>query len=78
MNGLGALVFTGGVGENSASVRREAAAGVRFLGVAIDSRQNADMRGDGEISAKGAKVRSLVVRAREDVEVSREVRRFLS
>jgi len=77
MNGLDALVFTGGVGENSAPVRREAAAGVRFLGIEIDANLNAAMKSDGEISARGATVRTLVVRAREDVEVARDVRRLL-
>ena len=77
MNGLDALVFTGGVGENSAPVRAAAAAGLGFLDVAIDPMLNADIKDDGEISAKGAKVRSMVVRAREDVEVARDVRRLL-
>ena len=77
MNGLDALVFTGGVGENSAPVRREAAAGLRFAGVDIDKKLNAAMKTDGEISARGASVRTLVVRAREDVEVARDVRRLL-
>lgn len=77
MNGLDALVFTGGVGENSAPVRREAAAGVRFLGIDVDAKLNAAMKSDGEISARGAIVRTLVVRSREDVEVAREVRRLL-
>ena len=77
MDGLDALVFTGGVGENSAQVRSAAAAGLGFVGVAIDARSNAAIKDDGEISAKGAKVRSMVVRAREDVEVARDVRRLL-
>ena len=41
MNGLDVLVFTGGVGEHAAAVRAAAAAGLSFLGVALDERSNA-------------------------------------
>ncbi|HEV2140442.1 MAG TPA: acetate/propionate family kinase [Candidatus Dormibacteraeota bacterium] len=77
MNGLDALVFTGGVGENSAPVRGAAAAGLRFLGVDVDQKLNASVKTDADISAKDAAARTLVVRAREDVEVARDVRRLL-
>src|SRR5712691_7372502 len=78
MNGIDALVFTGGVGENSAPVRSEAAAGLRFLGVDVDATSNDRIAGDRDISARGARVRTLVVHAREDVEVARDVRWLLS
>jgi len=78
MNGLDALVFTGGVGENSAPVRSEAAAGLRFLGVEIDAGVNAGIKGDGDVGARAAQVRTLVVHAREDAEVARNVRRLLN
>lgn len=77
MNGLDALVFTGGVGENAAPVRSEAAAGLGFLGVQLDARLNARIKIDGDVSARDAIVRTLVVHAREDVEVARDVRRLL-
>jgi acetate kinase len=78
MNGLDALVFTGGVGENAAPVRAAAAEGLAFIGVEIDPSLNATARADLDISAPAAKVRTLVVKAREDVEVAREVRRILA
>jgi len=78
MNGLDVLVFTGGVGENSAPVRSAAVAGLRFLGLEIGPTLNASLRADSDISAPGAQVPTLVVKAREDVEVAREVRRVLS
>ena len=74
LGGLDALVFTGGVGENAAEVRRRAAAGLRFLGVAVDEDVNAGARPDADVTARGAAVRTLVVRAREDLEMAREVR----
>jgi acetate kinase len=78
MNGADALVFTGGIGENASAVRDEAVSGLRFLGLEIDPTLNSKLEGDGDISAAGATTRTLVVHAREDVEVAREVRGVLS
>lgn len=78
MNGLDALVFTGGVGENAAPVRAAAVAGLRFLGLEVGPTLNATLEPDSDISAPGATVPTLVVKAREDVEVAREVRRVLA
>ncbi|HEX2680280.1 MAG TPA: acetate/propionate family kinase, partial [Candidatus Dormibacteraeota bacterium] len=78
MGGLDALVFTGGVGENAPDVRAAAVGGLRFLGVEIDAGWNANVARDSDISAAGATVPTLVIHAREDVEVAREVRKVLS
>jgi acetate kinase len=77
MGGLEVLVFTGGVGERSSEIRRRAAAGLGFLGVAVDADADADAVPDADVSARGASVRTLVVRAREDLEMAREVRATL-
>lgn len=78
MDGLDALVFTGGVGENSHDVRAAAAAGLGFLGVAVDPMLNTSATGDADIGAGGAGVRTLVVRAREDLEIARQAREVLA
>jgi len=78
MNGLDALVFTGGVGENAAPVRATAVAGLGFLGLEIGPALNSSLGPDNDISASGAKVPTLVIKSREDVEVAREVRRVLA
>ena len=78
LGGLDALVFTGGVGENSPEVRSAAAAGLLFLGIEVDGPTNSTAGEDRDVSAAHATVRTLVVHAREDVEVAREVRRVLS
>ena len=49
-----------------------------FLGLEIERRLNASVSADTDISAPGASVPSLVVKAREDIEVAREVRRILA
>jgi acetate kinase len=74
LDGLGVLVFTGGVGERSAAIRARTVAGLGFLGLALDGQRNANAEGDAEITAGRAKTRTLVVRAREDLEIARQAR----
>jgi acetate kinase len=78
MNGIDALVFTGGVGENASVVRQRAGAGLAFLGIELDHALNEGEIGDREIGSRGASVRTLVVQAREDLEIARQVRRVIS
>ena len=77
LGGLDALVFTGGAGEGSARLRAEAARRLAFLGVAVDPGRNTGVKPDAEISAPGARVRTLVVGAREEIVIARAVRRTL-
>ncbi len=77
MEGMDVLVFTGGVGERAPAVRELAAEGLGFLGIGVDSDANEASGGDRDISAAEARVRSLVVEAREDLEIAREVRSVL-
>ncbi len=74
MNGLDALVFTGGIGEHSRAVRAAAATGLAFLGVAIDEDANSAAQADADISASGSAVRTAVITAREDIEIARQTR----
>jgi acetate kinase len=74
LGGLDALAFTGGVGEHAAVVRAEAAVGLAFLGVDVDVEANAAAQRDAEVTAPGARVRTLVITAREDLEIARQAR----
>jgi acetate kinase len=78
MNGLDGLVFTGGVGENAPAVRERAGRGLAFLGVEVDPERNGGGTEDREIGPEGALVSTLVVAAREDLEIAREVRQVLA
>jgi acetate kinase len=78
LGGLDVLAFTGGIGEHAATVREQAAAGLRFLGVELDAARNARANGDADVSADGASVRTVVVRAREDLEIAAQTRAVLS
>jgi len=75
--GLDVLVFTGGVGEHSPTVRRLTAQRLGFLGVAIHPDRNIAARNDLEITADGASARTLVITAREDLQIAREARQLL-
>jgi acetate kinase len=75
LDGLDVLVFTGGVGEHAPAVRSCAAPA--FLGAALDEPRNQATTGDADISAPGAQVATVVVTAREDLEVARQVRAVL-
>ena len=74
LGGLDVLVFTGGVGEHAPAIRARAAAGLAFLGVASTPPPTMRVTGDAEITARGAPVRTLVLRAREDLEMARQAR----
>jgi acetate kinase len=77
LGGVDALAFTGGVGEHAPAVRAGAARGLGFLGVALEDAANRAGAGDREIGASGARVRSFVITAREDLEIADQVRRVL-
>jgi acetate kinase len=76
--GLDAIVFTGGVGENSAEIRQRALDGLGFLGIAVDPASNDSGTGDREIGVPAASVRALLIAAREDIEIARQVRATLA
>ncbi len=77
LGGLDVLVFTGGVGEHAPAIRARAADGLAYLGVELGRAANDAARGDADIGAPGARVRALVVTAREDLEIAGEVRDVL-
>ncbi len=76
LGGLDTLVFTGGVGERAPEIRARAAAGLGFLGVAVDAAAQHHRRRRTSRPA-GATARTLVVEAREDLEIARGVRAAL-
>ena len=65
------------MGEHAAEVRAAAAERLRFLGVEVDEDGNAGATPDADVSAPGAAVRTLVIAAREDLEIARQVREAL-
>jgi acetate kinase len=77
LQGIDALIFTGGVGSGAPLVRELAVEGLHFLGLAIDRDANAEAADDADISRAGAGARTLVIAAREDLEIARQCRAVL-
>ena len=75
--GLDALVFTAGMGENSAGVRERVCDRLAFLGVALDAGRNAAAKPDCEVSADGGAVAVWVIRAREELVAAQAARGVL-
>ena len=78
LGGLDVLVFTGGVGENAPAIRSAAGERLGMLGVEIDAAANVAAEGDAVISPTGCAVATVVVRAREDLEIARQARVVLA
>ena len=74
MNGADALVFTGGIGENSAEIRRRVCADMDFLGISVEQARNESMVGgqEGEISPDGQRVRVFVIPTNEELLIARD------
>jgi acetate kinase len=78
-NGADAIVFTGGIGENSVEIRARICKDMEFLGIAIDPAKNKAMiRGkEGEIGVEGSRVRVLVIPANEELLIARDTVRCI-
>ena len=66
MEGLDTLVFTAGIGEKSALIRRLVCEKLAVLGVKLDEEKNAACKGEAELSAPDSKVRILVIPTDEE------------
>jgi acetate kinase len=70
---LDAVVFTGGIGENSVTVRSRVCSGLEHMGISVDEGRNAVASGNiAEIQTDGAPVKVLVVRTDEEGEIARQ------
>ncbi len=74
MGGLDALVFTGGIGENSCLLRGAVCDNMEYLGIQIDHAKNdATIRGkEGDISVPGSKVRVFVIPTNEEYMIAHD------
>jgi acetate kinase len=72
LGGLDALVFSAGVGENSAVVRTAACEAFGFLGLKLDPEKNTRSPEDLDIATADSTVRVLVIRTQEDWAIAQE------
>ena len=79
LNGLDAIVFTAGIGENSAIMRKLACENLTFLGIELDSKKN-NMRTKGirEIQSFNSKVKILVIPTNEEIEIAKQSYKLLN
>lgn len=78
-DGTDAVVFTAGVGENASEIRADACQHLEWMGVSLDAKANRAVGSDDvDISEVGARVRTLVIHAREELVVAAECRAVLN
>ena len=71
MGGVDAVVFTGGIGENSASMRAGICKGLDFLGLDFDSKKNETARGEEcLITTATSKVKAVVIPTNEELVIA--------
>jgi acetate kinase len=75
LGGVDALVFTGGIGENSEQIRERVCRDAAWLGVELDA--GANVRGGPCISAAGSRVNAWVIQTNEELMIARHTRRVI-
>ncbi len=80
MNGADAIVFTGGIGENSPEIRAAICDGLSWLGVQVDAGRNAVHTSgrEGQISAEGSRVSVYVIPTNEELLIARDTVRVVT
>ena len=78
LNGLDAIIFTAGIGENSSLMRKLACENLDFLGIILDEEKN-DLKSNAlrEIQTTTSKVKILVIPTNEELEIAKQVYEFL-
>lgn len=78
MGGTDAIVFTGGIGENSADVRARICADMEWAGLKLDQKKNQQTVGrEGEISAPGSRLRAYAIPTDEELLIARDTVRVI-
>ena len=77
LGGVDALVFTAGIGERSAEIRKRVCEKLKYLDLELDPVANETCKPDADISMPASKARILVIATREDLTIMRETRRLV-
>lgn len=72
MNGVDAVVFTAGIGENNPGLRKDVIDGLSFLGLKIDEEKNMLIEDDIDLSAEGSKTKTLLIATNEELMIARD------
>ena len=77
MNGVDAICFTAGVGENSSILRELVCEHLGYLGITIDTEENKKRGDDNVISTPDSKVKVCVIPTNEELAIARETARLV-
>src|SRR5262245_40314694 len=78
LGGADAIVFTGGIGENSAAMRAAVCANLEWFGIALDVMKNARAKGEATIHADGRRVQLWIMPTNEELIVARQAKALLA
>lgn len=78
MGGLDALVFTGGIGENSIMVRESVCSNMEYLGIKIDSELNKNVSGECTISTPDSKVKVFRIPTNEELVIALDTEKIVN
>jgi acetate kinase len=78
LGGADAIIFTGGIGENSAAIRSMICARLDWFGIALDSRRNAQARGEATIHGQESRVQLWTMPTNEEIVVARQTKEKLT
>jgi acetate kinase len=77
LGGADAIVFTGGIGENSSAMRRAVCENLDWFGIRLDADANASAKGEAAVHAAGSRVQIWTMPTNEEIVVARQTRTLL-
>jgi len=77
MGGVDAVIFTAGIGENNSIVRAKIMENMEYMGLGIDLEKNKETGKEIDITAPGAKVKTLVIPTNEELAIARETYKLI-
>lgn len=77
LNGVDAVIFTAGIGENNHVVRQKVLSDMEYLGIKVDWEKNSMRGGEMDVSAPDATARTLVIPTNEELAIARETLKLI-
>jgi acetate kinase len=78
LGGADAIVFTGGIGENSVRIREAVCANLEWFGIALDPAKNASAKGEAAVHAESSRVQVWIMPTNEELIVARQAKELLA
>ncbi len=77
MNGIDAIVFTAGIGENASDIRKGILSGLEFMDVTVDDQANKAKQKNAEITTPDSKIKAFVIPTNEELVIARDTLRIV-